>query len=160
MKRLTDDRGSVLAFTAIIFVVLLLITGLVIDFGRAYVVLAQLQAAIDAAALAGASEIVLKYEESAETGELIMWHEVDPYQAESEALRVFTANANTQEFDRQGISIVSLVIATETGNQVRVTVIADINTFLVGPITQLVDSSTDFRQLRLSRTAVAEAKDL
>lgn len=159
MKRLKDDQGSVLAFAAMVFTVLLLLAGLVIDFGRAYLVQAQLQAAIDAAALAGAGEVMLKVEELGE-GEVRLWYEIEPDEAESEALRVFSANASAQRFVQQGIAVVSVVINVENGNQVRVTAVADIQTFLVGPLMKVVDNSTSLMQLRLRRTAVAEARGL
>lgn len=159
MKRLTDDRGNILVFAAMVLMVLLLLAGLVIDFGRAYLVQAQLQAAIDAAALAGAGEVILKMEDLGED-EVRMWYEINPNEAQSEALRVFGANASAQDFDRQGIALVSVVINVENGNQVRVTVVADIQTFLVGPLMKVVDNSTSFMQLRLRRTAVAEARGL
>jgi Putative Flp pilus-assembly TadE/G-like/von Willebrand factor type A domain len=52
-----DDRGQVLPWIAVMFVILLAIAGMVIDIGNAYRVHQQLQATADAAAAAGADNL-------------------------------------------------------------------------------------------------------
>lgn len=52
-----DESGQVLALATILMVVLIALTGFAIDVGHAYLVQRQLQAATDAAALAGALEL-------------------------------------------------------------------------------------------------------
>ena len=55
--RVEDERGQVLVFAVITMVVLLAFAGFAIDVGHAYLAQRQLQAATDAAALAGAQEL-------------------------------------------------------------------------------------------------------
>lgn len=56
-RELKDESGQVLVLAAIAMVVLIALTGFALDVGRAYLVQRQLQAATDAAALAGALEL-------------------------------------------------------------------------------------------------------
>lgn len=49
-----DQRGSTLVLTAVFLMVMVLFAGLVLDLGRGHLLRAQLQTALDAAALAGA----------------------------------------------------------------------------------------------------------
>ena len=56
-RKLRDESGQVLVLAAIAMVVLIALTGFALDVGRAYLVQRQLQAATDAAALAGALEL-------------------------------------------------------------------------------------------------------
>jgi len=59
IKRLRKDtRGATLVMTAMAMSALFLFAGLALDFGRAYVLKAQLQTAVDAAALAGALQVI------------------------------------------------------------------------------------------------------
>jgi hypothetical protein len=59
LKRLrTEQRGATMVITAALITVLLLFAGLALDFGRAYLLKAQLQTALDAASLAGALQVV------------------------------------------------------------------------------------------------------
>lgn len=51
-----DERGQALVFVAFSMVIMLLIIGFAIDFGRAFLARTQLQNMVDAAVLAGASE--------------------------------------------------------------------------------------------------------
>jgi Flp pilus assembly protein TadG len=53
-RRLTDERGAVLAFVGIIMIVLLGFLGLALDSARGYVARSRLSRAVDAAALGGA----------------------------------------------------------------------------------------------------------
>lgn len=58
MSRRRDENGQILVLMVVgLFIVLLGITGLVIDVGKAYVVKRQLQASADAAAIAGADAL-------------------------------------------------------------------------------------------------------
>lgn len=52
------SRGGVLVTTAVAFLALLLFAGMALDFGRAHLLKAQLQTAVDASALAGALQVV------------------------------------------------------------------------------------------------------
>jgi hypothetical protein len=59
MQRLRDDQyGAVMVLTGFAMVILLLFAGLALDFGRTHLLRAQLQTALDAAALAGALEVI------------------------------------------------------------------------------------------------------
>ncbi|HYF78410.1 MAG TPA: pilus assembly protein TadG-related protein [Symbiobacteriaceae bacterium] len=53
-----DTRGAVMVMAAASFTALLLFAGLALDFGRAHLLRAQLQTAVDAASLAGALQVV------------------------------------------------------------------------------------------------------
>lgn len=58
-KRLRrSERGATLVLTAVAMSALFLFAGLALDFGRAYLLKAQLQTAVDAAALAGALQVI------------------------------------------------------------------------------------------------------
>jgi Flp pilus assembly protein TadG len=56
-RTLRDESGQVLVFVTVMIVVLIGITGFALDVGHAYLVQRQLQAATDAAALAGALDL-------------------------------------------------------------------------------------------------------
>src|SRR5918992_4651948 len=70
---LSNERGFALVYTAVTLTALVLITGLAVDGGRAYVVKAQLTKAVDGAALGAARNL----------------NSGDP---EEEAARIFRAN--------------------------------------------------------------------
>src|SRR5262245_19438531 len=55
--KLSSERGSILAISAISMLAILLATGLAVDIGHFYLVAAELQNAADAAALSGASAL-------------------------------------------------------------------------------------------------------
>jgi Flp pilus assembly protein TadG len=57
LRPLADERGAVLAFTAITMVVLLGFVGMALDGARGYVTRSRLSRAVDAAALAGAKSL-------------------------------------------------------------------------------------------------------
>jgi Flp pilus assembly protein TadG len=57
LNRIRDERGQVIVFVVIAFVVLVGMIGIVIDIGYAYKTQRDLQAAADAAALAGAQQL-------------------------------------------------------------------------------------------------------
>jgi hypothetical protein len=52
-----QERGAVMVMAAVSLTILLLFAGLALDFGRAHLLRAQLQTAVDAAALAGALQV-------------------------------------------------------------------------------------------------------
>ncbi|HYF95732.1 MAG TPA: Tad domain-containing protein [Symbiobacteriaceae bacterium] len=53
-----ETRGAVMVMAAASFTILLLFAGLALDFGRAHLLRAQLQTAVDAASLAGALQVI------------------------------------------------------------------------------------------------------
>ena len=57
LSRLTEERGSVIVFTALILTGLLAVCGLAVDFGSWFTQQRHLQGAADAAALAGAQDL-------------------------------------------------------------------------------------------------------
>jgi hypothetical protein len=59
MRRLRDNQhGAVMVLAGFAMLLLLLFAGLALDFGRTHLLRAQLQTALDAAALAGALEVI------------------------------------------------------------------------------------------------------
>jgi hypothetical protein len=59
LKRLRREQSGVtMVFTVALLMVLLLFTGLALDFGRAYLLRVQLQSALDASSLAGALQVI------------------------------------------------------------------------------------------------------
>lgn len=59
LKRLhKEEKGAVMVMAALSLTILLLFTGLALDFGRAHLLKAQLQTAVDASSLAGALQVV------------------------------------------------------------------------------------------------------
>ena len=56
-RRASDESGQVLVITALAMVALLVCAGLVLDIGHAMLVQRQLQAGVDAAALAGVQHL-------------------------------------------------------------------------------------------------------
>lgn len=69
-----EERGAAMVMAAVSLTVLLLFAGLALDFGRAHLLRAQLQTAVDAAALAGALQVVPMVEL-----ELDRWRNVDEW---------------------------------------------------------------------------------
>lgn len=65
MRWLRDDRGATMAIVAVALTGLLLCAGLALDFGRAHLLQAQLQTAVDAGALAGALQVAPMVETAA-----------------------------------------------------------------------------------------------
>ena len=53
----SDESGQVLVMTAIAMTLMIIMVGLVVDVGHAMLVQRQLQAGVDAAALAGAQQL-------------------------------------------------------------------------------------------------------
>lgn len=53
-----EERGAVMVMAAFSLTILLLFTGLALDFGRAHLLKAQLQTAVDASSLAGALQVI------------------------------------------------------------------------------------------------------
>lgn len=63
LRRLVrEERGAVMVLASVTMTILLLFAGLALDFGRAHLLKAQLQTAVDAGALAGALQVVPKVE--------------------------------------------------------------------------------------------------
>lgn len=58
MRLLYDQKGATMVMVALALTILLLFAGLALDFGRAHLLRAQLQTAVDAGALAGALQVV------------------------------------------------------------------------------------------------------
>jgi hypothetical protein len=77
-RSLRDQRGGVMIITAVAFLTLLLFAGMALDFGRAYLLKAQLQTAIDASSLAGALQVVPMWEIERSRWELIEETCTDP----------------------------------------------------------------------------------
>lgn len=69
-----EQEGAVMVIAAVSFTIILLFAGLALDFGRAHLLKAQLQTAVDAAALAGALQVVPMVEL-----ELDRWKAVDSW---------------------------------------------------------------------------------
>lgn len=77
-RLLRRERGAVMAVAALTLTVLLLFAGLALDFGRAHLLKAQLQTAVDASALAGALQVRDMVELEIERLELVEWWCTDP----------------------------------------------------------------------------------
>lgn len=111
--RLLSERGSVLIGGLLLSIALVMVIGLGVDVGHAFLVRRQLTSIADDAALSGSQAIDLP--------ELHAGHlELDPGQAREEALRTITANPSTTGQ------------ATATTGQVTVTVTRTVPTILLG----------------------------
>lgn len=86
------EQGAVLVFAAVGMAVFVVISALVLDFGRMWVYSSQLQSAADAAALAGASVIKCRLEVDALGTVYSAQYEMDPAEAKAEAQRVLDFN--------------------------------------------------------------------
>lgn len=111
--RLLSERGSVLIGGLLLSIALVMVIGLGVDVGHAFLVRRQLTSIADDAALSGSQAIDIP--------ELHAGHlELDPGQAREEALRTITANPSTTGQ------------ATATTGQVTVTVTRTVPTILLG----------------------------
>jgi Flp pilus assembly protein TadG len=111
--RLLSARGSVLIGGLLLSIALVMVIGLGVDVGHAFLVRRQLTSIADDAALSGSQAINIP--------ELHAGHlELDPGQARKEALRTITANPSTTGQ------------ATATTGQVTVTVTRAVPTILLG----------------------------
>jgi Flp pilus assembly protein TadG len=111
--RLLSERGSVLIGGLLLSIALVMVIGLGVDVGHAFLVRRQLTSIADDAALSGSQAINIS--------ELHAGHlQLDPGQAREEALRTITANPSTTGQ------------ATATTGQVTVTVTRTVPTILLG----------------------------
>jgi Flp pilus assembly protein TadG len=111
--RLLSERGSVLIGGLLLSIALVMVIGLGVDVGHAFLVRRQLTSIADDAALSGSQAIDIP--------ELHAGHlQLDPGQARQEALRTITANHSTTGQ------------ATATTGQVTVTVTRTVPTILLG----------------------------
>jgi Flp pilus assembly protein TadG len=111
--RLLSERGSVLIGGLLLSIALVMVIGLGVDVGHAFLVRRQLTSIADDAALSGSQAINIP--------ELHAGHlQLDPGQAREEALRTITANPSTTGQ------------ATATTGQVTVTVTRTVPTILLG----------------------------
>jgi Flp pilus assembly protein TadG len=111
--RLRSERGSVLIGGLLLSIALVMVIGLGVDVGHAFLVRRQLTSIADDAALSGSQAIDLP--------ELHAGHlELNPTEARTEALRTITANPSTTGQ------------ATATTGQVTVTVTRTVPTILLG----------------------------
>jgi Flp pilus assembly protein TadG len=111
--RLLSERGSVLIGGLLLSIALVMVIGLGVDVGHAFLVRRQLTSIADDAALSASQAIDIP--------ELHAGHlELDPGQAREEALRTITANPSTTGQ------------ATATTDQVTVTVTRTVPTILLG----------------------------
>lgn len=111
--RLLSERGSVLIGGLLLSIALVMVIGLGVDVGHAFLVRRQLTSIADDAALSGSQAIDIP--------ELHAGHlQLDPGQARQEALRTITANPSTTGQ------------ATATTGQVTVTVTRTVPTILLG----------------------------
>ncbi len=113
--RLQGERGSVLIGGLLLSLAVIMVIGLGVDVGHAFLVRRQLTSIADDAALSGSQAIDIP--------ELHAGHlELDPSQARAEALRTITANPSTTGQ------------ATATTGQVTVTVTRTVPTILLGVV--------------------------
>lgn len=113
--RLLSERGSVLIGGLLLSIALVMVIGLGVDVGHAFLVRRQLTSIADDAALSGSQAIDIP--------ELHAGHlELDPGQAREKALRTITANPSTTGQ------------ATATTGQVTVTVTRTVPTILLGVV--------------------------
>ncbi len=113
--RLYGERGSVLIGGLLLSLAVIMVIGLGVDVGHAFLVRRQLTSIADDAALSGSQAIDIP--------ELHAGHlELDPSQARAEALRTITANPSTTGQ------------ATATTGQVTVTVTRTVPTILLGVV--------------------------
>jgi Flp pilus assembly protein TadG len=111
--RISSDRGSVLITGLLLSLALILVIGAAVDIGHAFLVRRQLASIADDAALSGSQAI--------DVPELHAGHlELNPSQAQAQALRAVTANPSTTGH------------ATASTSSVTVTVTRRVPTILLG----------------------------
>lgn len=140
---------------ALLIGLLLLFIALALDIGRVHLIRGQLQAALDAAALAAAGESVATVQLVDGVQKTIF--EVQEEAARSEGNRVFAENVSAMDFAGQGVTVVSTGISLPAANQVKFTAEVRVKTFLLGPMMQLMGNDGSFRELQFERSATAEA---
>lgn len=92
MRGVRSESGFVLAVTAMAMGLFVIVSALVLDFGRMWIYSTQLQSAADAAALAGASAIYCRMEVDGLGNVYSTEYFMDPVAAENEALNVLNLN--------------------------------------------------------------------
>lgn len=144
-----DEAGAIQVVTAAGLLVLLVIAALLLDYGRFWIYSAQLQTAVDAAALAGASQMWVVQEVDGLGTVYSSEVFIDQFQAEQEARRVLDDNIQNMELARQGLTVVTKDV-TVNGPQVTVTAVVEAKGLIVGMF------GGDFDKSRIRRTATAE----
>lgn len=87
-----SEKGSILVFAAVGLGVFLILAALVLDFGRMWIIAAQLQTAADASALAGASAVYCRMQVDGLGHVYSTEFFMDPSEAEKQAKTVLNAN--------------------------------------------------------------------
>jgi Flp pilus assembly protein TadG len=127
---------------------------MVLDFGRVHLARTQLQAAVDAAALAGVSQADVKIRINPLSGKVIeKWAEVRQSEARAEAQRIFNQNVNGMNLAAQGVTVNNLSITFPARDSIRVSVDASMKTHLLGPMMRALFGDSSFGNLRVVRTA-------
>lgn len=98
-----EQSGAVMVIAAVALTTLLLFAGLALDFGRAHLLRAQLQTAVDAASLAGALQVIPMVSLEVERWEEVAFTRIDPISQKPylyyELVRVPAAGAAGTEWD-------------------------------------------------------------
>ncbi|NIQ93210.1 MAG: hypothetical protein GWO11_02390, partial [Desulfuromonadales bacterium] len=97
MHKLQEQRGAFAPFVGILIVVLILIVGLVVDLGHIHNVRVELQRAVDAAALAGAGQLLGDDEQQAR------------------AIAAAEATAEENDVDNEKVSVTADNVVTTVG---------------------------------------------
>ena len=146
---LENERGSVMVWAAGSLAVFMLFAALALDVGRLWVHSAQLQAAADAAALAGAATVSVRVEVD-RFGNVYGYEvTIDPNVSTAEAVAVLDRNIEAMGFDGLGVMVTEKKVSV-TGLCVTVTVKARAPAYLL-PILGERYGSVD-----IARTATAE----
>jgi hypothetical protein len=160
---LKDERGFLTAATALLLPLMLLFTGLFIDYGRCHVVRGELQTAVDAAALAGASAARPVF--NRDTGR---WEaRVQPEPAERAAREAFRQNLTREGLERRGVLFEERPLAPgeavgwrgEAGtspDSYRFAARVRVRTLFVGPLAAMV-LNRDFREVPVYAEGAARA---
>lgn len=117
----SEENGQILLMTGLLMVVLLIATALVIDIGHAQLVQRQLQAGVDAAALAGAQDLPVKADAEATA------HEYSPTPGSKNAVN--TVDNATTTVDVRCITTIPGCNRYGTSNAVTVSASAKVPTF-------------------------------
>lgn len=144
-----DEAGAMQAIAAAGLLVLLVIAALLLDYGRFWIYSTQLQTSVDAAALAGASQMWVTQEVDGLGTVYSSTVFIDQFQAEQEARRVLDDNLQNMELARQGLTVVSKDVMVN-GPQVTVTAVIEARGLIAGMF------GNQFAMSRIRRTATAE----
>ena len=148
MRRIAgDERGVSLVLTALSITALLLLCALALDFGTAHVARSAIQAAVDAASLAGAKEAVVVVERDARGVEYERTVYI-PDRSAAEARANDVLDAVLGPLSSMGVTVTSRSV--EVGERsVEVVINAKLKTKLLGVV--------GIRELDLARIGAAEA---